>query len=113
MYNPRDRLPLEGFNKKERPALLWNSKLQAFERVKEEDHFQRNLMPLETRSLSGDLKDATFTFIKRKNQGLYFDHNFRWVGVAAAKPEEAKRQGLWIDEREYLRDHDGKFPVIQ
>lgn len=99
--NPRDAQPAQ---------LVWSSKSERFVRNRE-DHFQRNLMPLEYPGLAGGLRDATNNI--QKGQGLFFDHNFRWVGVVSALPGEAKAKNLWIDDRPVLRDIQGKFPVIQ
>ena len=90
--------------------LFWDSKQQKFVRGRE-DHFQRDLKPLEYPGLKGSLRDATNNV--KKNKGLFFDHDFRWVGVASATRKEAKDNKLWIDDRAVLSDKNGRFPVIQ
>jgi len=99
--NPRDARP---------PALVWNSKQEKYVRERE-DHFQRNLKPLEFPGLAGSLRDATNNVANER--GLFFDHDFRWVGVVSATPSEARANNILIDDRAVLRDQLGKFPVIQ
>jgi len=100
-----------------KPAgLKWSSKDQKFVRERE-DHFQRNLMPLESGELMGGLRDATSP-IKDKDGnpiGLFVDnlHQWHWVGVASATKGEARANNLWIDDRDVLRDVNQRFPVIQ
>jgi hypothetical protein len=99
--NPRDARPAQQ---------VWNSANQKFvpNRV---DHFQRNLRPLEYPGNSGGLRDATDNV--KKGQGLFHDHNFHWVGVVSATRGEAKANNLWIDDDDFLRDSNSRFPVIQ
>lgn len=99
--NPRDARPA---------GLVWNSKQEKYARERE-DHFQRQLRPLEAPELMGSLRDATNNV--KGGQGLFFDHNFQWVGVVSASPGEAKTNNIWIDDRAVLKDSLGKFPVIQ
>ena len=97
------------------PGLVWDSKRQEYVREKRVDHFQRDLKPIEYPGLKGSLRDATSP-IKDKDGnaiGLFHDHNFTWVGVAAATPGEARAHDLWIDNRAALEDQNGRFPVIQ
>jgi hypothetical protein len=99
--NPRDAQPA---------GLAWNSKTQTYARSRQ-DHFQRNLKPVEFAGLHGGLRDATNNVTAK--DGLFFNHNFKWVGVVSATPGEAKAKNLWIDDRAMLKDKFGKFPVIQ
>ncbi len=100
--NPRDAAPA---------GLVWNSDKQKYVRSRE-DHFQRNLKPLEYAGNHGSLRDATDN-VKDPRKGLFFDHDFKWVGVVSANRLEAKINNLWIDDREILRDRNSRFPVIQ
>lgn len=96
-----------------RPAgLVWDSKQQKYVRQRE-DHFQRDLKPLEAPALAGSLRDATDNVAKGK--GLFFDHDFSWVGVVSALPSEVGKgpDHIWLDERDVLRDRHGRFPVVQ
>jgi len=39
--------------------------------------------------------------------------SFLWKGVFAATEEQARRHGLKIDQRAFLKDNENKYPVIQ
>jgi hypothetical protein len=101
MDNPADARPA---------GLVWDSRTQTYERERV-DHFQRDLKPLEYPGLHGSLRDATSNVTK--GDGLFFNHNFLWVGVVSAMPGVARANKLFIDNREFLRDAQGRFPVIQ
>jgi hypothetical protein len=106
--NPRDAGPAS--------RLVWDSATQSYKsKVLREDHFQRHLTPIESGKGWGDLRNATSNLNKPplKTNGLNFDHNFIWVGVAHTTPGDAAAKNLWIDDRDFLRDKNNKFPVIQ
>ena len=92
-------------------GMVWNSKKQEYEHDPQ-DHFQRNLKPIEHRGLGGSLRDATDN---KKGKGLFIDHDFVWTGVKSVKPDDpdVKMYGLWLDQRDALKDKFGRFPVIQ
>ena len=105
--NPRDAGPAS--------RLVWDLATQSYKsKVLREDHFQRHLTPIKSGKGWGDLRNATSNLNKPplKTNGLNFDHNFMWVGVAHTTPGDAAAKNLWIDDRDFLRDKNNKFPVI-
>lgn len=110
--NPRDARP---------PQLVWDKREekdggQKYVRERKEDHFQRDLKPLEFPGFHGSLRDATFPTKDAAGNAIGFsvdNHPFEWVGVVSATRKEASDNNLWIDDRANLRDRFGKFPVIQ
>jgi hypothetical protein len=46
-------------------------------------------------------------------QHLWHGHDFKWVGVVAATPQEALRNNFMIDNRPPLQDRNSKFPIVQ
>jgi hypothetical protein len=40
-------------------------------------------------------------------------NDFEWAGVKSATPDEAAKAGVSIDDRDFLKDKNGRFPIFQ
>jgi hypothetical protein len=72
-------------------------------------NLQKNLQPLESRGgQQVGLANAASPW-----QNLWHGHDFTWVGVVAATPQQALFNNFMIDNRPPLQDRNGKFPIVQ